>query len=154
MKTKPYLIAISLTMGSLLSGCRSLGDAGATAAGGAAGGAIVYATGDHRPGAVAAGAAGGAAVTALVTSVSSNSKSHEEGRQEGRDEGYLLGAADEDKRLYFAKRDLEKRKNGEAGSDGRMEYYVWEEVGTTPDGRKLAPQKVAVPVYEPTPVKK
>lgn len=65
------------------------------------------------------------------------------------DEGYLLGAADTVKQLYWAKQALEApRENGPAG---RTEYYTWEESGTAVDGRKLAPEKVAVPVFVPAP---
>ena len=67
----------------------------------------------------------------------------------GVDEGYLLGAADAVKQLYWAKQALEAP--AESAPAGKMEYYVWEESGTTRDGRKLAPEKVAVPVFIPAP---
>lgn len=67
----------------------------------------------------------------------------------GVDDGYVLGAADAVKRLYWAKQALESPDSRGAG---RTEYYVWEESGTTADGRKLAPDRVAVPVFLPAPV--
>jgi hypothetical protein len=65
------------------------------------------------------------------------------------DQGYLLGEADAVKRLYWAKQALEAPSA--SGPAGRIEYYVWEESGTARDGRKLAPEKVAVPVFVPAP---
>lgn len=74
--------------------------------------------------------------------------------QQGVDDGYTLGSSDAAKRLYWNKQALEKRASETASDDkGQTHYYVWEESGTTPDGRKLAPEKVAVPVYEPEPKK-
>jgi len=70
-------------------------------------------------------------------------------RRSAADEGYLLGAADAVKQLYWAKQALEAP--GRGGPAGRTEYYTWEESGTTRDGRKLAPEKVAVPVFVPAP---
>jgi len=67
----------------------------------------------------------------------------------GVDDGYVLGAADAVKRLYWAKQALESPASRGAG---RTEYYIWEEAGTAADGRKLAPDKVAVPVFVPAPV--
>jgi hypothetical protein len=65
------------------------------------------------------------------------------------DEGYVLGAADAVKQLYWARQALEAPCA--SGPAGRTEYYVWEESGTASDGRKLAPEKVAVPVFIPAP---
>ncbi len=62
------------------------------------------------------------------------------------DEGYLLGTADAVKQLYWAKQELEA-----AGPAGRVKYYTWEDSGTAPDGRRLAPETVAVPVFIPAP---
>jgi hypothetical protein len=69
--------------------------------------------------------------------------------RKGVDEGYLLGAADTVKQLYWAKQALE----APSGSRplGKLEYYTWEESGTARDGRKLAPETVAVPVFIPAP---
>jgi hypothetical protein len=66
------------------------------------------------------------------------------------DRAYALGRADEVRRLYWAKQALEAP--GRTGPAGRTEYYVWEESGTAADGRKLAPEKVAVPVFIPAPL--
>jgi hypothetical protein len=75
----------------------------------------------------------------------------EPGRTDRRsvDEGYLLGSADAVKQLYWAKQALEAP--GESRPEGRMEYYTWEDSGTTVDGRRLAPETVAVPVFVPAP---
>jgi hypothetical protein len=63
------------------------------------------------------------------------------------DEGYLLGSADAVKQLYWAKQALEAPRA--TGPAGKMEYYTWEESGMARDGRKLAPEQVAVPVFVP-----
>jgi hypothetical protein len=65
------------------------------------------------------------------------------------DQGYLLGAADTVKQLYWAKQALEAPRSSSPA--GRTEYYTWEDSGTAVDGRKLAPEKVAVPVFIPAP---
>jgi hypothetical protein len=70
-------------------------------------------------------------------------------RRNGVDEGYLLGEADAVKRLYWAKQALEAPSGSQPA--GKTEYYVWEESGTARDGRKLAPETVAVPVFIPAP---
>lgn len=67
----------------------------------------------------------------------------------GVDEGYLLGSADAVKQLYWAKQALEAP--GAQGPEGRTAYYTWEDSGTTRDGRRLAPETVAVPVFIPAP---
>lgn len=65
------------------------------------------------------------------------------------DEGYLLGEADAIKRLYWAKQALEAPRADRPA--GKIEYYLWEESGVARDGRKLAPETVAVPVFIPDP---
>jgi hypothetical protein len=69
--------------------------------------------------------------------------------RKGVDEGYLLGAADTVKQLYWAKQALEAP--GEGRPAGKIKYYTWEESGPAADGRKLAPETVAVPVFIPAP---
>lgn len=71
-------------------------------------------------------------------------------RREAIDEGYLLGASDTAKQLYWAKQALEAPR--EDSPAGTTEYYMWEDSGLARDGRKLAPQTVAVPVFIPAPV--
>jgi hypothetical protein len=70
-------------------------------------------------------------------------------RRKAVDEGYLLGAADTVKQLYWARQALEAPRSGQP--EGKMEYYTWEETGRAADGRKLAPETVAVPVFVPAP---
>ena len=65
------------------------------------------------------------------------------------DEGYLLGSADAVKQLYWAKQALEAPRGPTPA--GRVEYYTWEETGAARDGRRLAPETVAVPVFVPAP---
>jgi hypothetical protein len=67
----------------------------------------------------------------------------------GVDEGYLLGSADTVKQLYWAKQALEAPEENRPA--GKTEYYTWEESGTARDGRRLAPETVAVPVFIPAP---
>jgi len=71
------------------------------------------------------------------------------GDKAARDEAYRQGAADAVKQLYWAKQALEAP--GGSGPEGRIEYYTWEDSGTTRDGRRLAPETVAVPIFIPAP---
>ncbi|AHF95006.1 hypothetical protein OPIT5_00285 (plasmid) [Opitutaceae bacterium TAV5] len=111
---------------------------GSTLAGAGAG----YAIGGekHRAAGTLIGAGAGALGSMLVLG--------EDGEvyRRGLDEGYILGSSDAVKRLYWSKQALEK-PTGQ--SEGVLRYYSWEEEGTTADGRKLAPETVAVPIYEP-----
>jgi hypothetical protein len=66
------------------------------------------------------------------------------------DQGYLLGAADTVKQLYWAKQALEAPRGQQPA--GKVEYYTWEESGRAVDGRKLAPETIAVPVFIPSPL--
>jgi hypothetical protein len=88
------------------------------------------------------------AIAAALLLAGCESPATSSGRK-GVDEGYLLGAADTVKQLYWAKQALEAPRA--SSTEGRMEYYTWEESGTTRDGRKLAPETVAVPVFIPAP---
>jgi hypothetical protein len=63
------------------------------------------------------------------------------------DEAYLLGAADAVKQLYWAKQALEAPRPGEPAGETR--YYTWVDKGDAADGRRLAPQTLAVPVFMP-----
>ncbi len=65
------------------------------------------------------------------------------------DYAYMRGAADAVKRLYWARQALEAPPA--ARPAGKQEYYTWEESGAALDGRKLAPETVAVPVFVPAP---
>ena len=65
------------------------------------------------------------------------------------DQAYILGAADAVKQLYWAKQALEAP--GATRPAGRTMYYSWEESGAARDGRRLAPEKVYVPVFVPDP---
>jgi hypothetical protein len=80
----------------------------------------------------------------------SGCSSPQESRRKAVDEGYLLGSADTVKQLYWARQALEAAHPGQPA--GRTEYYTWEETGRASDGRKLAPETVAVPVFIPAPV--
>ena len=71
-------------------------------------------------------------------------------QEQARNDGYLLGQSDAVKQLYWAKQALEAPRAGTPA--GRLEYYSWPEVAVTPDGRRLAPGNVAVPVFIPAPV--
>lgn len=127
-----------------LTGCTSTQKrAGIVGAGTLAGAGAGYAIGgkDNRVLGTAIGAGVGALGTALALG------DDKETYQRGVDDGYVLGDSDSVKRLYWSKQALEQKKAGTG--DGVMRYYIWEEEGTTPDGRKLAPEKVAVPIYEP-----
>ena len=61
----------------------------------------------------------------------------------------LVGDADATKQLYWARQALEAPRA--PAPAGRTEYYTWEESGTARDGRRLAPETVAVPVFIPDP---
>jgi hypothetical protein len=87
------------------------------------------------------------AVLVLLALAGCASRTREVDRRSA-DEGYLLGTADAVKQLYWAKQALEAPRGQPAG---RIEYYTWEDAGTTRDGRRLAPETVAVPVFIPAP---
>jgi hypothetical protein len=86
---------------------------------------------------------------ALVLFLAGCRSSPDPASRKGVDEGYLLGAADAVKQLYWAKQAMEAP--AASAPAGKMEYYIWEESGTTRDGRKLAPETIAVPVFIPSP---
>jgi hypothetical protein len=89
------------------------------------------------------------AFTLLLALLAGGCASQSGARRSAADEGYLLGAADTVKQLYWAKQSLEAP--GRLGPAGSVRYYTWEESGTARDGRKLAPETVAVPVFVPAP---
>jgi len=128
--------------GSLLSGCTSGSQAAAVGLGGGLG---AYAGAAAGHGSALASAAGGTAGALLVSYAESK---QQQAYQAGADEGYLLGSSDAVKRLYWAKQALEKPD----GSGGHLEYFSWDGATTAADGRKLAPEKISVPVFAPDPV--
>ena len=87
------------------------------------------------------------AVLVLLALAGCASRTREVDRRSA-DEGYLLGTADAVTQRYWAKQALEAPRGQPAG---RIEYYTWEDAGTTRDGRRLAPETVAVPVFIPAP---
>jgi len=90
-----------------------------------------------------------AACLLLALALSGCGTTSESARRSLVDQGYLLGSADAIKQLYWAKQALEAPRPGTPA--GRTEYYTWEDSGTAADGRRLAPQVVAVPVFVPAP---
>jgi hypothetical protein len=88
-------------------------------------------------------------VLAAALALSGCASSPGRGDRTGIDEGYLLGAADTVKQLYWAKQALEAPEMSKPA--GSIEYYTWEESGVARDGRRLAPETVAVPVFIPAP---
>lgn len=70
-------------------------------------------------------------------------------RQSALDEAYLQGASDAAKQLYWAKQALEAPGAGRPA--GSIRYYEWEQSAPAADGRRLAPETVAVPVFIPSP---
>lgn len=138
-------IHLFLLLGALLlTGCASstAQRAGIIAGAGGAGalaGSMIAKPGNKLGGAAIGGLAG-AGITALL--LGPDGKVY----QQGLDDGYTLASSDAIKRLYWSKQALEAPREG-----GRMSYYTMEESGTTPDGRKLAPERIAVPIFEPTP---
>lgn len=70
-------------------------------------------------------------------------------RPSAADQAYNQGAADATKQLYWARQALEAPRGSVPA--GRTEYYTWEESGAARDGRRLAPETVAVPVFIPDP---
>lgn len=142
--TAAVFAAVLLVAGS---GCSSTAKRTAIMTGGTAAGAgIGYAVADddHKAAGTAIGAVGGALATSIALG------EDREVYQRGLDEGYMLGSADSVKRLYWAKQDLERQRASVGSGNGTVRYYVWEDEGMASDGRKLAPERVAVPIYEPT----
>jgi hypothetical protein len=115
---------------------------GGSAAAGAAGGYMLERNGSTK--AKVLGTAGGALVGGLASSLAMGED--KQVLQEGIDQGYVLASADDVKKLYWAKQALEQRA---ANGNGTLRYYRFEDEGTTKDGRRLAPEEVAIPVYEP-----
>jgi hypothetical protein len=148
MKNRFTLVSFAaLVAGSvLMSGCSSTGKRAAMVGAGGAGGAALGATlmPKNKVAGAAVGGVAGAGLTALALG------EDKEVYQRGVDDGYVSGSADAVKRLYWAKQALEAPSTS-LTDNGRMSYYTWEESGTTLDGRKIAPEKVAVPVFEPLP---
>jgi hypothetical protein len=91
-------------------------------------------------------AAVGGVVGAVTTTALTNHKANDAAYQQGIDDGYILGSSDAVKRMYWLKQRLERPQQS---GDGTLRYYIYESEGTTPDGRKLAPEQVAIPIYEP-----
>lgn len=75
--------------------------------------------------------------------------SSETAHRSAADEGYVLGASDTVKQLYWAKQALEAPRAPHPA--GTTRYFTWEDSGAAPDGRRLAPETVAVPVFVPAP---
>jgi hypothetical protein len=71
-------------------------------------------------------------------------------RSMAAEQAYGRGQADELKRLYWAKQALEKDRAGVPS--GRIEYFSWQDRAPASDGRRLAPEQVAVPVFVPSPL--
>ena len=145
MKTKYQSVLLIVVAGSLLfGGCSSTakraGIIGGAGAAGALAGAAVAGEKNRLGGAIIGGTAV-AGITALALGKDQTVYI------EGLDDGYSLGSSDAIKRHYWAKQALESPEA--KGERGRMSYYVWEESGIATDGRRLAPERVAVPVYEP-----
>lgn len=143
----PYLrLTIVALAVALLSGCSSTakraGIIGGMGAAGAGAGALIAGDKNRVGGAVIGGAAA-AGITALVLG------KDDAVFQEGLDNGYSLGSGDAIKRHYWAKQALEAPDAYGPGGGGRMSYYIWEEQGIAADGRRLAPERVAVPIFEP-----
>jgi hypothetical protein len=89
-----------------------------------------------------------AAILALALAAAGCSSARSRGPSSA-DQAYLQGAADAAKQLYWAKQALEAPRG--AVPAGRTEYYTWEDPGRAGDGRRLAPETVAVPVFVPDP---
>lgn len=149
MTTHTARLALILFATALLGGCASTGNVQRDAAigfgaasGAAAGYGIGKATGKDTAVTTALGGVTGAVIGAAMT----NSGNARQAYQQGVDDGYILGNADATKRMYWLKQRLERPQ--QAG-DGVTRYYTYESEGTTSDGRKLAPEKVAIPIFEP-----
>ena len=87
------------------------------------------------------GAAIGAVVGGAVGALATVGMDGEIAKEEGLIEGYLAGAADQTKRLYWQKQNLE--------TGGREQVEIHEidlPARRTSDGRILAPQRVEVPI--------
>jgi hypothetical protein len=139
MRSLVFLLLIPLLAGCTSTAKRSAIVGGAAAAGAGAGAAI---GGDkNRLGGAIIGGTAGATIAVLALGKDGDVYT------EGLDNGYSLGSADAIKRHYWAKQALEA-PDARVGS-GQMSYYVWEEQGIATDGRRLAPERVALPVYEP-----
>jgi hypothetical protein len=143
---KTILTVLTISIGLLAGGCSStqkrasIGGVGVVA-GAAAGYGVAKATGGDTGVGAGVGALVGGVTTALLLGEDN------EVYLRGVNEGYVMGSSDAVKRMYWLKQAMEKP--GAQLNNGVVSYYIYEESGMTKDGRKLAPEKVAVPVYEP-----
>jgi len=145
--TSGRLVAATiLVLAISASGCATAKRTAITGLGTVAGAAAGYAIAPDSTKAKAIGTAAGALVGAAAATVAQGRS--DEDYQQGVDDGYNQASSDDVKRLYWAKQALEKK--GQSRDDnGVVRYYIFEDEGTTKDGRKLAPEKVAIEVYEP-----
>lgn len=130
----------------LLPACSSTAQrAGIVTAGAAAAGIAGYHASGKKSEVGAAAAALGAGATLLALGPDRAV------RQEGLDRGYELGTGDAIKRHYWLRQALQREQAQTQATGARQYYYTMEfaETQTTPDGRKLVPHSVTVPVIEP-----
>lgn len=144
MKPNTPILAALLTAVILLSGCATTKRAAITGTSAAVGAGAGYALGPSGTKGKAISTAVGAVVGGVAGTLAQGR--NDEDYQQGVDDGYTQASSDDIKRLYWAKQALEKKGTNEKGV---VRYYVFEDEGTTADGRKLAPEKVAIPVFEP-----
>jgi len=71
-------------------------------------------------------------------------------RADASDSGAQRAEADAARQFYWAKQAMERQAGRRPA--GRVLYFVWEDSGVAPDGRRLAPEVIGVPVYVPYPM--
>lgn len=142
-------IFIAAALGILLVGCSSFDSkntktALATAGGAAGGGAIGYAASDGDPLWTGVGAGSGALVGLFASEYAESEE------QMAFESGYVQGRSDSIKDLYFSKQRNEKYNHPPTNnsSGGKMQYYIVPANTERPDGVKLKPHTITVPIVE------
>lgn len=137
------LLSVALALGS---GCssnpgRDAKDALIIGGAGAGGAALAYELSDGDPLWTAAGAGAGALTGLAITAAQRNAE------QTAFDAGYDRGLSDAAKRNYWQWQNMQK-STGDKEAEPEIRYYEFTGEEVTPDGRRLRPHTVIVPVVE------
>lgn len=140
-----HIIIIPLML-ALVSGCssnpgRDAADAAIIGGAGAGGAALAYELSDGDPVWTAAGAAAGTVGALAYTAAQRKSE------QTAFDAGYDRGLSDAARRNYWQWQNMQKAIE-KPEDQPEIRYYEFTGEEITPDGRKLRPHTVTVPIIE------
>lgn len=131
-------ILIVFVVGLLMPACSTLKRSATTTAGAAFGGMAGYLLSDKDPLMTGVGALAGAAVTSLAQG------EDKETLQKGFVKGYEKASSDSIKRHYWMLQDLQMKDS----LAGDISYYTVPAQLQKPDGTKLVPHSVTIPIVE------